>query len=174
MVDLLIAWLGNVPEAIWGALATAALGGVGYVVKRHIDQRPQLTTIEKAKHLLDLSDGLKKSGTSFDELQRLEQRIMTKTTRRKDNKKGLEEEVKAATKEDTKELLTQYEMNKHSYDAFKVADAKLRYIITSLEILLGDKELGDSAWLKMPGKSLENFRQILPVLSSKVEPLLRL
>jgi len=131
----------NILEKIGLVILGGLLTGIGYLLKRHIEQKSAFDAIEKHQNLLMLNKELKEQKVSLSELRKLEEAILNKEKAAEHHSLILKEELKTDTALECDEFITQAEMNKHAYQSFQRADTKLKNVLTSIESYLDKTEL---------------------------------
>jgi len=131
----------NILEKIVFFILGGILTGIGYLLKRYIEQKSVFDEIEKHQKLLTLDKGLKDHKISLSELRKLEEAILNKEKAAERNSLILKEELKTSTALECDKFITQAEMNEHAYQSFQRADTKLKNILTSIEASLDKTEL---------------------------------
>jgi len=141
----------NILEKIGFAILGGLLTGIGYLLKRQIEQKSVFDAIEKHQNLLILNKGLKDQKVSLPELRKLEEAILNKEKATEHHSLILKEELKAGTALECDEFITQAEMNERAYQSFQQANTKLKNVLTSIESYLDKTELetlrkGQDSW----------------------------
>ena len=116
------------------------LAGMGYLLKRWIEKKPVVDAIERYQKLLSLTKELTEQKISLDDLEKLQTSLLKKSVAAENYAQSLKSEAKNLVEEKGKEFRTQAEMNQQAVDSFRLADAKLKVALATLESLLSYKE----------------------------------
>jgi len=153
----------NILEKIGLVILGSLLTGIGYLLKRHIEQKSIFDAIEKHQNLLTLNKELKEQKVSLSELRKLEEAILNKEKVAEHHSLILKKELKTGTALECDEFITQAEMNEHAYQSFQRADTKLKNVLTSIESYLDKTELET---LRKAQDSWKIFREKQAVFAS--------
>jgi uncharacterized protein YecT (DUF1311 family) len=127
-------------EKIVFVILGVLLSGAAYLLKRRIEGKPQLETLDKHKKLLDIHKQMNEQGIDIDGLRMLEERLAGKANAIKKHTKEIAESLKPLIEESEQENLTQIELNERAKDNFEKAKEMLQEIIAGIDSRVGDKE----------------------------------
>jgi len=145
----------NILEKALFVLLGGFLAGIGYLLKRRIERRSIFDAIERNQKLLMLNKELRAQKISLSDLHELEAKILNKEKAAEQYAVTIKKELKDDMPLETKDFITQAEMNEHAYHSFKRADEKLQNILETMEIYLDKTELNI---LKNAHETWEIFR----------------
>ncbi len=117
-----------------------SITGIGYLIKRSIEKRSNAETLERRKKVLEIHKQMNEQGLDFSTLIKLESQLVSKQKSIAKNTLEFEQNSKSLVNSQSKELLTQNELNARASQKFEDAKAKLQIILEQLSSKLGKSE----------------------------------
>jgi uncharacterized protein YecT (DUF1311 family) len=130
----------DIAEKIGLVLLGVIISSIGYFLKRKIESKPQLETLEKHKKLLDIHKQMNEQGIDVSGLKQLEAMITGKAKAIQSNTNALQAESSPLIKEDDTEDLSQFELNKRAVKKLKIAKDKMQYAIAGIDSRVSDSD----------------------------------
>ncbi|MFK5949688.1 MAG: lysozyme inhibitor LprI family protein [Methylococcales bacterium] len=127
-------------EKIGLILLGAVISLVIYLVKRKLENKPQLETLEKHKKLLDIHRKMNDQGIDIKGLRELEEKLNDKAEAIQSNVALLQSESKPIVSNDETEELSQTELNIRATELVEEAKNKLQETIAAIDGRIGDDE----------------------------------
>lgn len=147
------------------ALLGGFLTGTAYLLKRWLEKKPVLEEIEKHQKLLALAKEMNEQQLSIEALRQLEQTIIRKPQAIQAYIREIKEEIKKRTEKveiaiykpihETKQIITQTEMNEQAQREYIQAEQKL---ISTIEKLKEKISFDDAGLLDKIQESWKEFR----------------
>jgi uncharacterized protein YecT (DUF1311 family) len=125
-------------EKILLVLLGIFLSGIGYLIKRKIENRPQIESLEKHKKLLDIHKQMNEQGIDVDGLKELEAKLTGKAAAIQRNTIALQSASVPLIGESQLEDLTQTELNSRAAQSFERAKVKMQEAFSSLDSMVDD------------------------------------
>ena len=141
-------------ENIGFILLGMILSSIGYLIKRKIENRPQIEILDKHKRILDIHKQMSDQGIDLEGLKNLEARLSGKAKAIQSHSVILQSESVSLLKEDEPENLTQMELNERAGKRFEIAKEKLQEVIAAIDSRVGDFE---SQSLMRSQRNWENY-----------------
>jgi len=130
----------------WEKIGFTALGfivaGIGYLIKRKIENKPHQEALDRHKSVLDIHKQMNEQGLSVEELKNLEQILTGKSSSIKYHTDQLthESEAEPIISESDHEFMSQVELNIRAGEKFERAKEKLQEVIAGIDSRVGDFE----------------------------------
>jgi uncharacterized protein YecT (DUF1311 family) len=119
----------------------AVLSGIAYLIKRWIEGKPQVETLDKHKKILDIHKQMNDQGLDVAGLKNLEAILTGKANAIKAHSKELSDQSEPLVQNsDTGGDLTQHELNKRASENLEKAKQKLQEVIAGINSRVGDRE----------------------------------
>jgi len=130
----------NTIEKIGLVLVGVIISGIGYLIKRKIENKPQLESLDKHKKLLDIHKQMGDQGIDVDGLKTLEIKLSEKAEAIQNNTVILNSESTPLFSPNKQENLNQYELNQRASENLEIAKVKMQDAITGIDSRVGDFE----------------------------------
>jgi uncharacterized protein YecT (DUF1311 family) len=117
-----------------------SISGIGYLIKRSIEKRSNVETLERRKKVLEIHKQMNEQGLDFPNLLKLESQLVSKQKSIAKNTLEFEQNSKSLVNSQSEESLTQNELNARASQKFEDAKAKLQIILEQLSSKLGKSE----------------------------------
>lgn len=127
-------------EKIGFVLLGAIISIAVYLVKRKLENKPQLETLEKHKKLLDINKQMNDQGIDIQGLRELEEKLNDKAVAIQSNVALLQSESKSIVSNEESEELSQAELNIRASERVEEAKNKLQEVIAAIDSRVGDDE----------------------------------
>ena len=131
-----------------------SISGIGYLIKRLIEKRSNVETLERRKNVLEIHKQMKDQGLEIPDLLKLESQLVSKQKSIAKNTQEYEQESKPLVNSQSEESLTQNELNERANQKFEDAKAKLQII---LEQLLSKLDKTEKEALKKSQRTWEEY-----------------
>lgn len=123
----------DIAEKIGLVLVGVFISAFGYLIKRKIENKPQLETLDKHKKLLDIHKQMNDQGIDVTGLKQLEAMIIGKSEAIQTNNRVLQAEASPLIEENESEDLTQLELNNRAAKRLEVAKEKMQRAIAGID-----------------------------------------
>ncbi len=124
------------------AILGVILMGIGYLIRRHLENKPQQEALDRHKSVLDIHKQLNEQGLTVKDLKNLEQILTGKSSSIKQHSNQLtrESEAEPIILESDTDLKPQMELNLRASEKLDKAQEKLREVIAGIDARVGDFE----------------------------------
>lgn len=130
----------DIMEKIGLVILGVVLSGIAYLIKRWIEGKPQVETLEKHKKILDIHKQMNEQGLDIDGLKKLEALLTGKANAIKQHSKELADQTEPLVKITDTENLTQLDLNTRASEKFEKSKMKLQVAIAGIDARVGDRE----------------------------------
>ena len=127
-------------EKLGFVILGAVLSGIAYLIKRWIEGKPQVETLDKHKKILDIHKQMNEQGLDVAGLKNLEALLTGKANAIKAHSKELTDQSEPLVQNSDAEDLTQLELNQRASEKFEKAKLKLQEVIAGIDSRVGDRE----------------------------------
>ncbi len=127
-------------EKIGLVLVGILLSAVGYLVKRKIENKPQIESLDKHKKLLDIHKQMNDQGINLEGLKELESKLTGKAAAIQSKTVILQAESIPLIEDDEPENITQMELNERVSKSLEKAKEKMQSAIAGIDSRIGDSE----------------------------------
>src|SRR5690606_31986906 len=111
-----------------------------YLIKRRIENKPQIESLDKHKKLLDIHKQMNEQGIDVAGLKELEEKLIGKAAAIKSKAIILQSESAPLIRDNQSEELNQSELNHRAAQNFENAKAKLQQALSGIDSRVGDFE----------------------------------
>lgn len=116
------------------------LSALAYLLKRRIEKKPESDTLDRHLRLLSINKELAEQQISIEELQALENALLSKNVAREKHKEELQESLIPLTGAGDDDFLSQAELNMRSSGNVKIGEAKMEQVLNELLLNLDAEE----------------------------------
>ena len=116
------------------------ISAVGYLIKRKIENKPQIESLNKHKKLLDIHKQMNEQGIDLKGLKALESKLTGKAAAIQSKTVVLQAESEPLLHEPELQDLTQKELNDRASTNFEKAKEKMQEAIAGIDSRVGDYE----------------------------------
>ncbi|MCH1929542.1 lysozyme inhibitor LprI family protein [Shewanella sp. A25] len=116
------------------------ISAAGYLIKRKIENKPQIESLDKHKKLLDIHKQMNEQGIDLEGLKELEAKLTGKAVAIQSKTIVLQAESTPLIHESEAEDLTQRELNDRASKNFEKATKKMQEAIAGIDSRVGDYE----------------------------------
>lgn len=109
------------------------LSAIGYLIKRKIENRPQIESLDKHKKLLDIHKQMNEQGIDIEGLKELEAKLTGKAAAIQRNAIALQSTSVPLIGENQAEEITQSELNSRAALSFESAKVRMHEVFSQLE-----------------------------------------
>lgn len=127
-------------EKIGLVLLGVIISAIGYLIKRQIENKPQIEALDKHKKLLDIHKQMNEQGIDLDGLKVLEEKLIGKAAAIQSKTIILQAESVPLISENESEDLTQMELNERASKNLEKAKVKMQEAIAGIDSRVGDYE----------------------------------
>ncbi|SBT60919.1 Uncharacterized protein conserved in bacteria [Plesiomonas shigelloides] len=120
-------------EKILLVLLGILLSAIGYLIKRKIENRPQIESLDKHKKLLDIHKQMNEQGIDIEGLKELEAKLTGKAAAIQRNAIALQSTSVPLIGENQAEEITQSELNSRAALSFESAKVRMHEVFSQLE-----------------------------------------
>ena len=127
-------------EKIGLVLLGVILSSAAYLIKRRIENKPQLEVLEKHKKLLDIHKQMSDQGIDAQGLRELEGKLNDKAEAIQSNLVMLQSESTPLVTDEESQELSQTELNIRASKRVEEAKTKLQEVVAAIDSRVGDNE----------------------------------
>lgn len=127
-------------EKIGLILLGVIISGIGYLIKRRIESKPQIESLDKHKKLLDIHKQMNEQGIDIEGLRELEAKLTGKAAAIHSKAMILQSESAPLIGENPSEDLTQRELNSRAAQSLEKAKLKMQEALAGIDSRVGDFE----------------------------------
>jgi uncharacterized protein YecT (DUF1311 family) len=151
----------DIYEKLGFILLGACISGLGYLVKRFIEKKPESDTLDRQQKILEINKQLSEQGLSVADLNKLENALTGKSELIGKASKLIENETKSLVEKTDGEFLSQAELHMRADTNLKIAKTKLEQTLNELSYKIEEIErdallASQKAWEEYSAKQAES------------------